>query len=425
MKRIILNSKFNFCSKIQLLETLHPDRTQDITHKLLNKDYKYFIDKSFSKDNSYESVLSELKSFKSSFAHDKESKLNRELIIKSNEAITVLAYHNRNIRDHDNFSSKVSENEVYKVYKAFTRNLKHLGKEDLNETKEITQNGKLLYSNNNKFCYATKNKFVNLAIYSGLAIGTVNIFPLLTPLTIPIVLLSAFASFNFHNIFPKIANVAKTIVFFEHGQTFEIELVDGRKIIMRRNCIDITNNGKLFVVTDGRINVYLPVEESYGEYNIFSQLMNPKLKDNTVDSILLKKGKMIDLTCNTTTNPDSFLDNIVRDKILKNQISNIDKLKHEEYYIKSLEISDNHVNDYIKTASNQLKNLETQEFEHFFESIGISQDKSKEITLFAKRKYYISKSNHLKYLSKEELKDLCLSTNLTDSEYESILNKLK
>jgi NAD-dependent DNA ligase len=74
----------NFCSKIQLLETLHPDKTQEMTKKLLNKDYNYFVDKSFTKDSSYDSVLSELKSFKSSFAHDKESKLNRELIVKSN-----------------------------------------------------------------------------------------------------------------------------------------------------------------------------------------------------------------------------------------------------------------------------------------------------------------------------------------------------
>lgn len=427
MKRIILNSKFNFCSKIQLLETLHPDRTQEITHKLLNKDYKYFIDKSYSKDSSYETVLSELKSFKSSFAHDKESKLNRELIVKSNEAITVLAYHNRDIRDHHNFSSRVSENEVYKVYKAFTKSIKDLKVEQSSDSNsnETPQNGKVLYSNNKKICYVTNNKFFNLAAYSGLAFTAVNLLPILSPFTIPIVLLSAYTSFNFHNIFPQIANVAKKIVFFQHDQTFEIELVDGRKILMRRNCIDITNNGKLFVVTDGRINVYLPVEDSHGEYNIFSQLMNPKLKDNSVDSILLKNGKMIDLTCNTTTVPESALDNVVRDKILRGQISDIDKLKHEEYYIKTLKISDSDVNDYIKRASSKLNILEQQDVEHFFETIGISQEQSKEIILYANRKYHISKLNHLKFLSKEELKDLCSSTDIKDSQYEQILNKLK
>lgn len=80
-------------------------------------------------------------------SHDIENKLNRELILRGNEALEFINLYNRSLDDHENFTSKIGEKDIYNVYYEMTKDFKSetCGIQSLVESS--TLENRLVYSN--------------------------------------------------------------------------------------------------------------------------------------------------------------------------------------------------------------------------------------------------------------------------------------
>jgi len=394
------------------LQTQHPEKTNVLVKRLLNKEYNKFINESEYKNN-YENTLSDLKSIQSSFSHDKESKLNRQIIFNSNQALQLIAYHHRSLEDHKNYSLKISELEMYKVYEAMISSFKEkLIKDD--ETN-------LIYKNNNFNPIIKRILFSFIPFSLGIALKC-SLSVIFGVYTVPFILSLTFGFYKLLNQNPTEINQIKSIKYLSNDNIFEIELFSlfKEKIYLKRNMIDITSSEHFYKITDGIRNFYLPKHNSEGNYRLINNIMNPKLIDKNVDLILLSNKNNIDFSCNITSKPYLAIDTFIRKEIIKNQIE-FEKLSHEEIYLKSLELSDNNVKEFLIRKDDNLKECET--FEKYFEEI-IGFNKSKDISNLLIKKFYYSNVNQLKYLNDEELKEITIHLNLSLEDIEKIKKKI-
>lgn len=74
-----------------------------------------------SKSKGYVELISDLKSLKNSLAHNKENKYNRELILKTSQAINILANQQKTNEDHENYTTEITEENTYRVYQTSTK----------------------------------------------------------------------------------------------------------------------------------------------------------------------------------------------------------------------------------------------------------------------------------------------------------------
>lgn len=397
------------------LQTQHPEKTNTLVKTLLNKEYNKFINEAEYKNN-YEITLSNLKSIQTSFSHDKESKLNRQIIFNSNEALRIVAYHHRTLLDHKNYSLKISESEIYNVYKSMIFSYKDKKKE------EFKKNLNLIYRNNNFNPIISNSLFASIPILAGLFFK--HSFSLLFGIySIPLIFFTSIGIFQSLNEKIQI----KSINYFPNEKIIELELFSifgDEKVIFKRNMVDITSSDYSYKITDGIRNFYISKYNSEGDFRLLNHLMNPKLIDKNVEDILLSDKNHIDFSCDITSQPNVAIDSFIRKEIIKNN-DNFEKLSHEEIYLKSLEISDRNVKEYLTSRKESL-NKEFESFEKYFEEkIGLSIQKSIEITNLLIKKFYYSSISQLKFLNDEELKEISIILNLTSDDIEKIKLKIK
>lgn len=151
---IVHNLKFTFRSSktfsslnnIDLIASDNSSTNFDAMKKLLISG-KY---ESLLKQN-YSEALNNLKSLKSSISHKKENKIDRELLLRINEALEFISFHNRTNEDHKNLSGIINEQSTYKVYNS-VKKLFNINNKDI-LINHSTKDNRLVYFYNSIVSY--------------------------------------------------------------------------------------------------------------------------------------------------------------------------------------------------------------------------------------------------------------------------------
>ena len=110
---------------------------EKIKKLLLSGRYDQFL-----KEN-YADALNNLKTLKSSVGHKKENKIDRELLLRINEALEYISFHNRTKEDHDNLSGLINEQSTFKIYNSVKKLFNNNDKDIL--VNHSTKNNRLIY----------------------------------------------------------------------------------------------------------------------------------------------------------------------------------------------------------------------------------------------------------------------------------------
>lgn len=82
---------------------------------------------------------------KNNLAHNKENKLNRELIIKTVQTIDILSNQNRTNEDHQNHTTEITEENVYRVYQTSSKDFSIKAQNTQALLKSSSTNSRYLY----------------------------------------------------------------------------------------------------------------------------------------------------------------------------------------------------------------------------------------------------------------------------------------
>jgi hypothetical protein len=130
-------------SQIKFIKSTRLFSTCETKSNLLSGNYNYFVAQS--DKNGFSSTISSLNDFKVNLKKDLENKLNRELVLKTNEALETLKLHNRTVSDHTNLSGNISQNEVYNIYQTLAKDFKNNTTPTDYFLKNSTENNRLVY----------------------------------------------------------------------------------------------------------------------------------------------------------------------------------------------------------------------------------------------------------------------------------------
>ena len=375
------------------------------------------------------SVVDKLKSIESQISHDKENKLNRELLLRGEEALEVLNLHYRSLDDHANFSARIEEKDVMKVYYSMTNDLKN----------QVCNIQKLC-----SLSTLTERKvFSNRKIPSHLkTLGGVSLVSaaLIKKFSMHIsVLFGSYAPFAvFAGIFAlanKSANnkindsfYVKSIIYNQldssvaidfYSKTFKVE-----RSIYNISDIKVENNASNIILNAGNLKFYVDVLNN--DANLDLKLLNSifnKERDLLVESVLVNNGKFLNFACPYTSNPNVALDLLLRDSYLKLKGKD-DSPKYEEDF---MSISDKNLQSFREKTLSQIQASESGDNLSFVEETlkNNGLEKAREATEFLNRTFLVENSRQLKSLGDYEIAQLAKNLGIHNLEVEALARKIR
>ena len=186
-----------------------------------------------------------------------------------------------------------------------------------------------------------------------------------------------------------------------------------------------TNNKEYFIIRTIDNSFLLPVDP------VRSQIDSVLLKeifrtenDPLFYSAVIAKNKGFILDCPYTSNPNSSLDILLRESLLKEKEPDFDKLSKVEIKEKLLNITDNEVELHKEKLSNIThKDYGLDKIESTLSSFGIL--KAKEATKFLNEEFLVESLSHLKHLGDYELNCLAKHIDLSSNEISNLISNLK
>mmetsp|Transcript_21231 Transcript_21231/g.22016 ORF Transcript_21231/g.22016 Transcript_21231/m.22016 type:complete len:453 (-) Transcript_21231:95-1453(-) len=427
-------------SLVQQIDSYPPEKINSIKQSLISKNYNYFLDES--NIRGLDQVVSELKALQSNLSHQKEKKIDRELILRSNEAIEVLSLYNRSVEDHSNFSASINENNIYKVYNTMIKTLP-------DETSDVNKlillsstNNRVIYQNNNSFSNKSYLRFFGKTLATGILIKKFNIeIAILLGKFGPLTLFSGLTYFYYQHLAKSIGssgNLVKKLVYKNLTKTIEVDYITSictngnasfelGELNLQYVSADPNTTTGYYLLYNNTHKFVLPIENSNTLFDrkLLVELFNLRSRDSLVEYALISNKFLINLNCPFTRNPNNTIDTLLREKILSEN-ENIHKLSSEDLQFKLLSIHDNEVEEYREKLLTELRNSEEKnisDIKYILQKVGI--EKSSEAASFLIENLNVSSFEHLKNISEFELKTLSKYLSLSAEEEEKLYEKIK
>lgn len=186
-----------------------------------------------------------------------------------------------------------------------------------------------------------------------------------------------------------------------------------------------TNNKEYFIIRTIDNSFLLPVDPLRSQIDsvLLKEIFRPE-KDPLFYSAVIAKNKGFILDCPYTSNPNSSLDLLLRESLLKEKDPDFDKLTQVEIKEKLLNITDKEVELHKEKLSNIIhKDYGLDKIESTLSSIGIL--KAKEAAKFLNEEFLVESLSHLKHLGDYELNCLAKHIDLSANELSNLISNLK